>query len=342
MMISFVTCSKCHSLVVASWNKCVLCGHDIRKQKFSVSTETKHLIISIFVFLGVCGLAVLLEAIHEQKKATTKCPSSYQQRADTASNYTASSHYHDPLSSKSSLNRYSDHTSGLHVPTHVEKSSTRTSDEIPSVPDTLDLTRCTDLSYVRESNSVRAYQIYLEHCDDSQYVIVSGELESVVAKNCKRYRKLPSAERAALKKILEEFEQPMPNSMTFFRGRDEDGEKSGPLKIKTASGSDGYVVKLTENRTKAEVEFFFKAGYDVEINVAYGSYTLKYAFGTKWYGDKIRFGLSGSYSKANTVLDFKRKESWDSFRYVNTGHSLTLFKVFNGNMTTTDIDMEDF
>jgi hypothetical protein len=153
---------------------------------------------------------------------------------------------------------------------------------------------------------------------------------------------LPSAERAALKKILEEFEQPMPNLMTFFRGRDEDGEKSGPLKIKTASGSDGYVVKLTENRTKAEVEFFFKAGYDVEINVAYGSYTLKYAFGTKWYGDKIRFGLSGSYSKANTVLDFKRKESWDRFRYVNTGHSLTLFKVFNGNMTTTDIRMEDF
>ena len=342
MMISFVTCSKCHSPVVASWNKCMLCGHDIRKQKFSVSTETKHLIISIFVFLGVCGLAVLLEAIHDQKKATTKCPSSYQQRADTASNYTASSHYHDPLSSKSSLNRYSDNTSGLHVPTHVEKSSTRTSDEIPSVPDTLDLTRCTDLSYVRESNSVRAYQIYLEHCDDSQYVIVSGELESVVAKNCKRYRKLPSAERTALKKILEEFEQPMPNSMTFFRGRDEDGEKSGPLKIKTASGSDGYVVKLTENRTKAEVEFFFKAGYDVGINVAYGSYTLKYAFGTKWYGDKIRFGLSGSYSKANTVLDFKREESWDRFRYINTGHSLTLFKVFNGNMTTTDIRMEDF
>ena len=342
MMISFVTCSKCHSPVVASWNKCVLCGHDIRKQKFSVSTETKHLIISIFVFLGVCGLAVLLEAIHDQKKATTKCPSGYQQRADTASNYTASSHYHDPLSSESSLNRCSDHTPGLHVPTHVEKSSIRTNDEIPSVPDTLDLTRCTDLSYVRESNSVRAYQIYLEHCDDSQYVIVSGELESVVATNCKRYRKLPSAERAALKKILEEFEQPMPNSMTFFRGRDEDGEKSGPLKIKTASGSDGYVVKLSENRTKAEVEFFFKAGYDVKINVAYGSYTLKYAFGTKWYGDKIRFGLSGSYSKANTVLNFKRKESWDRFRYINTGHSLTLFKVFNGNMTTTDIRMEDF
>ena len=28
----------------------MLCGHDIRKQKFSVSTETKHLIISILWF----------------------------------------------------------------------------------------------------------------------------------------------------------------------------------------------------------------------------------------------------------------------------------------------------
>lgn len=104
-----------------------------------------------------------------------------------------------------------------------------------------------------------------------------------------------------------------------------------------ASAFDNYYIKLEDTTTKRIVlTLFLRAGSTTEVEVPLGSYTFKYASGTKWYGFEHLFGPTTSYNKANTVLHFNLEGN------KIVGHTITLYKVTNGNLKTQSIRKDDF
>ena len=104
-----------------------------------------------------------------------------------------------------------------------------------------------------------------------------------------------------------------------------------------ASASDNYYIKLEDTTTKRTVlTFFLRAGSTVEVEVPLGNYVFKYASGTKWYGFKHLFGPSTSYNIADTNLNFNLEGNQI------VGHTITLYKVTDGNLKTKSISEEEF
>lgn len=94
-----------------------------------------------------------------------------------------------------------------------------------------------------------------------------------------------------------------------------------------------YFIKLVDPSSDNEVQTaFLYPGTKTEICVPYGSYKLKYACGTTWYGYDDLFGPYGGYAKSDDLLTFT----------VEYYHSVTLYPVLNGNMTTKNINYSDF
>lgn len=111
-----------------------------------------------------------------------------------------------------------------------------------------------------------------------------------------------------------------------------------PLEIKTPYGSsDYYFVKLVNVSTnRADMELFIHGGRTIEIKVPLGTYIMKYANGTKWYGREHNFGPETVYSKADSLFSFTKDYSGYS------GYTVTLYKVQNGNLETEQITAEEF
>jgi hypothetical protein len=63
---------------------------------------------------------------------------------------------------------------------------------------------------------------------------------------------------------------------------------------------------------------------------------VRYAGGTKWYGDDYLFGPETTYSKADEVFTFEKVGNSVS------GFSITLYKVVNGNLSTSSIEPTEF
>jgi hypothetical protein len=81
---------------------------------------------------------------------------------------------------------------------------------------------------------------------------------------------------------------------------------------------------------------FVHGGSTVQIDVPLGTYIVKHAAGTKWYGYKHLFGPETSYSKADETFRFERNG------YQVTGYTITLYTVLHGNLQTSAIRPEDF
>ena len=109
-----------------------------------------------------------------------------------------------------------------------------------------------------------------------------------------------------------------------------------PFQIKSSTGTH-YLIKLDDSRTGAPIQtIFVRGGTTVEVDVPLGSYTVKYASGSKWYGYKHLFGPNASYSRASTLFTFST--SADKYR----GHTITLYTVPNGNLHMAKIDADEF
>ncbi len=87
---------------------------------------------------------------------------------------------------------------------------------------------------------------------------------------------------------------------------------------------------------KDVLSIFVHGGIDIELDVPLGTYTIKYASGTRWYGDAHLFGPETGYSKADSSFDFRIIGNQIS------GYTLTLYKVINGNLQTSSISPDDF
>lgn len=108
-----------------------------------------------------------------------------------------------------------------------------------------------------------------------------------------------------------------------------------PLEIKTDEGL-AYYVKLCDMNNNEVIGFFVGPNASVEVSVPLGTYELRYACGTAWYGTTPKFGSDTQYYKADMLFDFT-----DDGTYYN-GHTVTLYAVPGGNLNTEEIDSSEF
>jgi hypothetical protein len=108
------------------------------------------------------------------------------------------------------------------------------------------------------------------------------------------------------------------------------------FKVSAPEGAH-YWVKLVDATTSTPVvAMFVRAGSTAEVKVPAGSYVIKYASGNKWYGTTHLFGPDTAYGKANEPMRF-----WVEGNIIH-GHSMTLYKVRNGNLRTETIPASEF
>ena len=113
-------------------------------------------------------------------------------------------------------------------------------------------------------------------------------------------------------------------------------QRIAPLKINTSYGSN-YVVKLKDYYTKEPVmTIFVRGGNQIETKVPLGNFEITYASGDKWYGYNHLFGEKTEYSKADEIFSFR-----DTGYQIN-GYTITLYRVSNGNLSTTSINKSNF
>ena len=85
---------------------------------------------------------------------------------------------------------------------------------------------------------------------------------------------------------------------------------------------------------------FVQAGAITETKAPLGNYEVRYAAGEKWYGDDHLFGPGTAYSKADQNFRFYEEPTADG--YMINGCSITLYKVLNGNLSTSTINASQF
>jgi hypothetical protein len=115
-----------------------------------------------------------------------------------------------------------------------------------------------------------------------------------------------------------------------------EGAAVAPFEIKSSYGSN-YLVKLTDASIgQTVITVFVRGGIPVTLNVPLGTYFVKYATGSRWYGYNHLFGPSTSYSKASQTFAFS--DNGDQI----SGYTITLYKVQNGNLRTRPISANEF
>ena len=108
------------------------------------------------------------------------------------------------------------------------------------------------------------------------------------------------------------------------------------FKVSAPEGSH-YWVKLVDASTSAPaITMFVRGGTTAEVKVPLGNYVVKYASGKTWYGTTYLFGPDTAYGKADQTMRF-----WVEGNIVH-GHSMTLYKVRNGNLRTESIPASEF
>ena len=113
-------------------------------------------------------------------------------------------------------------------------------------------------------------------------------------------------------------------------------EDDAPLEIRTSAGSN-YLVKLEDTGTQENIlDVFIRGGSTVRIQVPLGTYLLKYATGKTWYGYKYYFGPDTGYSKADSIFNFYKEGNQVR------GYTVTLYRVTNGNLRTSNLSPDKF
>ena len=130
--------------------------------------------------------------------------------------------------------------------------------------------------------------------------------------------------------IFNQPEQPLPQS-----GANNANFRNGvaPLKIRTSSaGGHHYFVKIVNLSNGQQIgAYFIRSGGTIDIKIPLGTYEIRYASGTKWYGLDYLFGPDTTYSKADSTFDF----SFDGYQY--SGYTIELIMQQNGNLSTSRI-----
>lgn len=87
---------------------------------------------------------------------------------------------------------------------------------------------------------------------------------------------------------------------------------------------------------------YLRAGASLETKVPLGTYWIRGASGTFWYGEPALFGDDTSYFKLAN-----KDGSDDGFKFIQQGRQLSGFRLRlvtqqNGNLASSPIDAKDF
>ncbi len=111
-----------------------------------------------------------------------------------------------------------------------------------------------------------------------------------------------------------------------------------PLTIRTAAGSN-FLVRLIDTSSDQVVTTAFVRGGDVlHMKVPLGSYRIRYASGTAWFGEDAEdpFGPDTAYSEADRTFEFR-----DDGASVS-GFTVELIKQRHGNLQSKKISKKSF
>ena len=102
------------------------------------------------------------------------------------------------------------------------------------------------------------------------------------------------------------------------------------MKINAPSGSSVFL-RFYDSSEKAVAQIFIRAGKSAKIKLKPGTYTMKAAYGNKWYGDKDLFGGSASYSQLmnGSSKEFKLKRNYT--------YTLRLMATTTGNVGSSTV-----
>lgn len=142
-----------------------------------------------------------------------------------------------------------------------------------------------------------------------------------------------------LQPVFSEPEQPMPQQggLEFADGVASYGGVTAPLKITTKASDGNYVMKIVDATTGEFVAtYFIERGNTLSIEVPLGSYKLKFAAGSAWYGMKHLFGPNTSYSYIPDKLTFYVSGDY------SRGHAIELIPQVGGNLDTRKMRPEDW
>lgn len=109
-----------------------------------------------------------------------------------------------------------------------------------------------------------------------------------------------------------------------------------PVTIHAPAGESVYVYFKCSSDSRCDFSMLVKAGTTCEVDAPIGTYKMYYASGDVWYGKEYKFGENTQYYTSPDIFTF-----YFSGDYVY-GTELTLYKVANGNMTTTEISDSQF
>lgn len=114
------------------------------------------------------------------------------------------------------------------------------------------------------------------------------------------------------------------------------GDSIAPLSITADKGSD-YYVKIIDVQSKTTImEIYIEEGRTFRSKLPLGSYELRYASGTTWYGPTHLFGPSTSTYKADRIFSFQRSANSVS------GYAIELIRQQGGNLRTSPIPTSQF
>ena len=130
---------------------------------------------------------------------------------------------------------------------------------------------------------------------------------------------------------------PLPvNGKRFMYAR---AERVAPLSVVTRETSNHFFVKLEDWDTGTPIMgIFVRAGHSIEIKVPLGSFRLKYATGTQWFGDANEdlFGPETGTYQADKRFDFYQSGNQIS------GYTVELYLQPDGNLHTAQINRRNW
>lgn len=139
--------------------------------------------------------------------------------------------------------------------------------------------------------------------------------------------------------VYEEVEKPANGTVSHTYNSNDYNMSALTVKLPTYETTTYYYLKLVNTTTDEIVQsVFIHPGNTQTITVPCGTYELRYACGSKWYGYEQLFGKYGSYSKGDNPVTFEQGYEYELTlkSYVNSGTS-------GGNsFSTDDIDLDDF
>ena len=107
--------------------------------------------------------------------------------------------------------------------------------------------------------------------------------------------------------------QPLPETGDY---RIDDG--SIELDIYAPSGSQSVFVRVYDSDGDVAAQVFLRPGDSVALWLWAGTYTIKVAYGTSWFGEIDLFGKDGSYSQLyngyDTEFNFKSGTNSSSYQ----------------------------